>query len=275
MSRESRLRVYSLGGADGHRRSGAFRASRAAAVAIVLGAFITAGCSSSDNEERTSEAVVDNALGTASPGGPAGQDREWEPSAWEPTVQIEPLTFTDAERESYRQEALARYVEQSSIEDAPEVPDVIAWGQGREENGQQTASCLQDAGFPAFAQPGGGIIFEPGIPESQVEASDLAWFTCEAQYPLDPAYAQEWTEDQLGLVYDYWDQYYIPCMQAQGHAIDTSGQPTREAYIAAFHTVDRISWWPTDAFHALPLETQATLFETCPPYPPDEAMYGQ
>lgn len=77
------------------------------------------------------------------------------------------------------------------------------------------------------------------------------------------------------MVYDYWDQYFIPCMEAQGYPIDTSNQPTREAYVAAFHTPERISWWPSQKFDEQSLEVQKALVEVCPPYPPDEAMYGQ
>ncbi len=190
-------------------------------------------------------------------------------------MQIDPVSFTDAEREEYRQESLARFAEQAGLTDPPEGVEVIAWTQGKVENGEALAECLQEAGFPAVSNASGGIIFDPGVPESQVKALDLADYICQGKYPLDPVYAQEWTQDQLRLVYDYWDEYFIPCMEAHGHPIDTGDQPSREAYVAAFHTPDRISWWPNDAFRALPLEEQKSLARSCPPYPPDEAMYGQ
>lgn len=66
-------------------------------------------------------------------------------------------------------------------------------------------------------------------------------YVCQAQYPMDPGFAQDWTDEQLGIVYDYWEQYYIPCMEAHGHPVDDTDKPSRETYIAAFHTQDRLA----------------------------------
>lgn len=191
-----------------------------------------------------------------------------------PTVRIEPLVFTEAEREEFYEEARARDAEQLDVVDPPEV-ELVAWTQGRAEYAEAQAECLEEAGFPTVTDGAGDFFFDPGVPNSQEDALDLASYVCGGQYPLDPVYAQDWTQEQLGLVYDYWEEYYIPCMQDQGYSVDTSDQPSREAYVAAFHTVERLDWWPNMTSANLPMEEQQRLAGVCPQYPPDSAMYGQ
>lgn len=198
----------------------------------------------------------------------------WDPNSWEPAVDIEPITFTETEREQFRDEWLeSNYA--AHLDNEVPVEDLISWSLGHSDFDENVAMCLQSFGFPAEADAVGGIRFDPGVPESQDAALGLAQYTCAARYTLDPSYAQEWTEEQLGLIFDYWEQYYIPCMAAHGHIIDTTTQPSRESYVAAFHTADRISWWPNETSMTLPEAEKETLENTCPAYPPDNVFYGQ
>lgn len=119
-------------------------------------------------------------------------------------------------------------------------------------------------GLPAVSDGDTGTYVEPGVPESQEEALDLASYVCGAQYPLDPVFAQDWTQDQLRLAYDYWDQYCIPCMEAHGYTISRADQPSRETYVAAFHTSERISWWPNSTSMEL-LSTSGGCWARCAP----------
>lgn len=204
-------------------------------------------------------------------GAPAGT---WDPLSWEPSVRVTRQSFSDAEREAFYTETLARNAEQLGLTDPPEV-ERVAWAQGPAEYGEAQARCMDEAGFTTVSDGVGNWSFSPGVPESQGAALNLASYQCEARYPMDPEYAQDWTEEQVGLVYDYWDEYYLPCMEAHGHPIDDSGQPSREAYVAAFHTPDRSDWWPNEYPSVLPVDEQRVLAQTCPPMPPDSAMYGQ
>lgn len=250
----------------------------AACLALLLGACSPAAEAPQDpapptGPGATAEAILPTSGAPSTPASKGG-DQVWDPAAWEPTVRIERIGFTDAEREAYYQEMLQRYAEQSGLTDPPAVAR-LGWAGSRAEFGERMAACMTEAGFPAESDGDAGVFYTPGIPASQEEASTLAMYVCEAQYPLDPALAQEWSEDQLRLVYDYWDQYFIPCMEAHGVAVSREEQPSREAYVVAFHTASRFRWWPNDALMGLPDSRRQELERSCPPYPPAAVMYGE
>lgn len=225
---------------------------------------VLSGCASTSGNEQE---------GTGSSGAStSASSQQWDPQSWTPTVKVQPVQMSESEKEQAYQQLL----EQRAAELDGPAPDVkrVAWMDSHHEHFAAQAKCEREAGYPAVQHPSGGLIYEEGIPESQKKAHDLASFTCMAQYPLDPTRQQDWREEQLGLVYDYWDQYFIPCMAAHGHPVDSSSKPSRAAYIAAFNTPDRISWWPTETMDRLPLEEQERLVPVCSPLPPDSAMYG-
>lgn len=237
--------------------------ARASAALVVAGALIATGCSPSSTPE---------------PAGPTTQptslSAQWLPSSWKPTVAITMPTLTEGERVERRAEWLTRNWSDESAAEPPEV-DLVRWTSTWDEHYAAMAECLQAAGFPAVESSGPGIEYEHGVPESQDAALNLAWHTCASQYSIDPAFLQDWTPEQVGLVYDYWGEYFIPCMAAHEHPIDTSGEPSREAYVAAFHTSERIDWWPSMEFDVLPRAEREALVDVCPPYPPSDVMYGR
>lgn len=208
------------------------------------------------------------------PEDPEGSDfkENWNPLAWEPTVEIEPYDLTDEEVMAQHLEVLSRNFP-SQYEENPDV-EIVAWQKSLREAEMLMADCLQEAGFPARYSPGGGIMYEPGVPEAQREALEDALYLCDAQYPLDTRYFHDWDDDQRGLVYDYWDEYFIPCMKAHGHDISRDSQPSRDRFIASVGSAEGIDWSPTSAFDALNIEVREALEDTCPPYPPDEFLYG-
>ena len=236
-------------------------------VGTVVLAILLSACSDGDagNDAESSSGTTDD-QSTAAP-----EASEWDPQEWEPTVEIAPPSMSDAERMALRDERLER-LRPENMTDPPEV-DLVRWTEGHADHGEAIAACLNEAGFPAIAAPR-GIAFEPGVPDSQTEALNLASHVCRSKYSLDPIYTQEWTSDQVGLIYDYWEQYFIPCMADHGHTISTAEKPSRDAYVSAFHTPDRISWWPNRAFSTLDRDEQTDLIDECPPYPPDDIFYG-
>jgi len=143
-----------------------------------------------------------------------------------------------------------------------------------QEQNELLAGCLREIGFPAHAEPGGGIRYDPGVPEAQSDALDDANYACESQYPLDPQYFTDLDEEQDGLLYDYWDQYFVPCMEAHGHSISREKQPSRESFVATIGTAEYAGWWPTETFDVLPFDEKEAVGDACPPYPPDEHLYG-
>lgn len=202
----------------------------------------------------------------------AGQ--AWDPTAWTPTVQVEPVIISEGEREAYYQDLVRRRAEDSGLTVLPDA-SLIAWASSPAEYGALRARCLQDAGFPAVSDGGAGVHFDPGIPAAQEEDFAAASYVCELQYPLDPRAARDWSDSQLALVYDYWDQYYIPCLEAHGHAVSRESQPSREVFVSSFNTQQRAAWWPSEAVTALSIDERRALATTCPELPPPAAMYGQ
>lgn len=224
-------------------------------VGAVLAAGIVAGCSSpgggaGEGPERTEPTL-------------AASSSEWDPHSWQPTVRVEPVVMTESDKEKAYQEVTQRRAEELEIQ--PPTVQRVAWMANQADYDRAQATCLQEAGFPVRTNPTGGLAFDEDIPDAQTAAFDLAMYRCDALYPLDPTRQQEWSTDQLGLIYDYWDQYYIPCMRANGHQVDTSQQPSRAAYIAAFHTPERLNWWPSRASEELREEEQERLLGLCPP----------
>lgn len=57
--------------------------------------------------------------------------------------------------------------------------------------------------------------------------------------------------------------------------MDRSTQPSKEAWVAAFHTPERISWWPVEESRIGLDDTRyAEITKACPEVPPDAVLYG-
>lgn len=200
--------------------------------------------------------------------------RAWDPASWVPTVRVDPVVMSDADLDSYYQDLVRRRADDSGLDSLPQA-SFISWSASPAEYGSQRARCLQEAGFPAKSDGGAGVYFDPPIPPAQEDSFAAASYVCELQHPLDPRAAGDWSDSQLALIYDYWDEYYIPCLEAHGHSVSRDQQPSREVFVSSFHTQQRASWWPSDAVASLPVDDRRTLSATCPEMPPPAAMYGQ
>lgn len=227
------------------------RRCRAAATTAIAGiVLILPGCAS---PAETSEQV------TSAP------SRIWDPDSWEPTVKVTARTFTEEERWAARAEALK--AKEPTTGPVPQV-EFIRWTNSVDDYSRTISTCLNDAGFPQVSPGITGPDLGEGVPEEQFEVFELANYRCEAQYSLDPRYSGDWSEDQIGLVHDYFEQYYIPCMRAHGQPVVEEGKPTRDVYIATFFTTEE-RWWPYPA-----VEVPADVAKACPTLPPDTALYG-
>lgn len=78
-----------------------------AAMGLVLGA-----CSSDDPDPEAQQAGSSDEAPPADPGAGEG---EWDPEEWEPTVRIEPSSFSEADREQFYQESMTRSAEQLGV----------------------------------------------------------------------------------------------------------------------------------------------------------------
>ena len=190
----------------------------------------------------------------------------WDPEAWEPTVKITPKTFTEEERWALRAEWLKRA---EPSDGPPGDVQLIRWLDGTKEYSETMAQCLTERGFPAEPDTLGVTFPDGGIPSEQDDALDIAWYMCEAQYTLDPRFHGEYTDEQLGVLYDYFEQYYIPCMKAHDQPVADKDKPTRDVYIANSTGENADPWWPYP-IAAIPEHVK----KACPELPPDKALYG-
>lgn len=232
---------------------------RLAGVVLIAGT-LAVGCSPTDDGEAEE---------TAS----AQPPTEWDPSDWAPPVEIEPEDLSEEEKLDRHIEVMSRnYPDQ--FDESPDL-EVDTWLRSNSERSELIAGCLQDAGFPAEPEVSGGVRFDPGVPTSQQDALNEARYECDSRFPLDPAYFGDWNDDQLSVVYEYWDDYFIPCMEAHGHTVPRDDQPSKESFVSSFHTPDRSGWNPgAMSFGTLSAGDQESLINVCPPDPPDELLYG-
>ena len=154
---------------------------------------------------------------------------------WEPPVQITPEEYSEAELDRYYQDRLQENASSLEVSQPPDV-SLMRWSMGSFEYAANMASCLQEAGFPAVAK-GRHYVLDPGVPSSQLDSLNLASYACSGKYMIYPLYSQGWSKPHVGIVYDYWVEYYIPCMRAHGYNIQDDDKPSREAYVSAFNTM--------------------------------------
>ena len=193
----------------------------------------------------------------------------WDPHAWVPTGTITRAAMSEQTKEARRTERLAGMAKDLGLTDPPRV-DLVRWTEGLTDHATATAACMTDAGFATDVWMGTAAASRAG------PAVSLAAYECEAKYTLDPALDTDWSPAQLSLLYDYWSQFYVPCLEAHGAAVSTAGWPDEAAWVRAWNRPDRIEWWPPDdLLVSLPEREQAALKTACAPYPPDDVLFGR
>lgn len=234
----------------------------AGAMVGLVGALLLAGCASGADAGASAHAETGST-----------PSKVWDAATWKPTEVIEPVLATEPEKEAAYREQMDRLAESGGT---PEILQVQRkdWSTTPLESDQKVASCMRADGFPVEVSPTGGLRYSTP-PAAQARAWALAMNTCIAQHPVDPSYTQDWSEPQLRLVYDYWDQYLIPCLEAQGFTVDTSTRPSKESFVTAFFTPGRHDWWPLQAtMRGVPQERQTQVVQTCPELPPQDVFWG-
>ena len=116
-------------------------------------------------------------------------------------------------------------------------------------------------------------MFDPGVPEAQNGSFNLATHECYSKYFLDPEFLANLTEDQLRVQWDYWDEYYIPCLAAHGYKVDISERPARETYATTFYSDAEHRWWPNNK-GSLSFQITPEVMKVCPERPPITEFYG-
>ena len=226
---------------------------------IVVGGCVSGGSDSVSADETASETAAASAS-------------EWDPTSWKAKIKISPRYTTEEQKLAFRAKWLKRHADYWGIEDPPDVP-LVEWRTPSEESDIKRAECLTSKGFASHANPKGGIGSDGAIPESQEKAYNLATYECISMYFTDPEFITDLSEDQLRVQWDYWDEYYIPCLAAHGYKVDISKRPARETYVAKFHTDPEHRWWPNNG-GSLGFQIPVEVWKVCPETPPATEFYG-
>jgi len=172
-----------------------------------------------------------------------------------------------------RDESAKSFAQSLDIVDPPVVA-LVRWT-SQFDWGPTIAQCLQDAGFNIVGAAN-GISAPDGIGAAQSSAFNLAYYTCFAEYSMNPTFNQTYTADQWGLQYDYDVEWLVPCLAAFG--VTVSQPPTRQTFIAQGLQAGFPTWSPGSeadlAYQAKSWDENAAMIQTCPFDPPNEYMWG-
>lgn len=192
--------------------------------------------------------------------------------AWVPERPITLPAMTDQQKMEFRDQWLDGLWRQA-IEQYPDLgerPEVSLESFGTpQSSSQQLADCFTEAGYPAIASAQGGVEYPGGVQSSP--QYELVNYTCYAKFLPDPLMLRDWNADQLGLLYDYRVEWFIPCLESFG--LSPEAGPDRETFINDFYALDSAArnWWPEET--AVFAGKGDEVLRACPPIPVDY-FYG-
>ena len=158
-----------------------------------------------------------------------------------------------------RDSQLAELAETLGIADPP-VVDLVAWVTP-EESRDAWVGCLVDAGVTAAAAGVADIQYDPADAE--------ALWACRAAYTLDPRVARPLGSDKLSIVYRYYVDVQVPCLESRGFTIEEAEPESR---FKPHYYTDH-GWVP---YRSVPAEdVTADLLAACPVNAPFEDVYGE
>jgi len=146
----------------------------------------------------------------------------------------------------------------------------------QEEWASAQVDCLTEAGFAAV-ESGGGMDLTRVPDEQKGPNSPLhrALYACQAEYPVDPRYSVAPNRAQLDVMYSYFVDDLIPCLQGEGvDALDEP--PSRSKFIDDSATEGRVVWSPyADAyFMTITSEQWEQLNAVCPSQTPLDRLWN-
>jgi hypothetical protein len=134
---------------------------------------------------------------------------------------------------------------------------------------------MREAGFESAGQGQGVNYPETDMPPSQQAIKNQAIFECDMAYPLHPGYTRAFSDEQLGLLYDYFVEWYVPCVT--GLDVTVSLPPTKESWMASAKASSNDLWYPpneAEMAYAWTYEKRVNLARTCP-VEPSMAIWGE
>lgn len=226
------------------------RVSRAWVALVASAVGVVTACSPGDVELQATPPVTTSTDSTASSTDPVGTTPHAETST-------DSTTYGDGDTLSREEWALMYWMGEG---DAPPVIREVS----REEQLEVEAACLIDRGFPVFGDADGrGMRSEAGSAD-QAEVYFIAFYECQAQYPLEPKYYQPYNDAQLTAWYEHLIDETTPCLTAQGYTV-TEPAPSVEVWINGYRTGTSDWWHPV--FDAVSEALQNDIHDVCPTQP--------
>ena len=164
--------------------------------------------------------------------------------------------------------ALAQSATNLGITD-PQQVDVVRVVPAADYFSTQVA-CLHDQGFDGAALSAGGNGVEIELAgASQLDAYNLATYTCRAKYPKDPAQDESrMTREQKLIAYDYLTTRLVECLTEHGYTIRDI--PTQETFLGSWDTG---AWNPYAQLASVATPDDVLL--ACPQDTPPELIWGK
>lgn len=173
-----------------------------------------------------------------------------------------------AEDQSDIEATLAQTATDLGITDPPQV-DVVRVVPAADYFSTQV-TCLHDQGFDGATLSAGGSGVEIElVGAGQLDAYNLATYTCRAKYPKDPAQDESrMTREQKLTAYDYLTKRLVECLTERGYTIRDI--PSQETFLASWDTG---AWNPYAQLANV--ATPEDVLLACPQDTPPELIWGK
>jgi hypothetical protein len=133
-----------------------------------------------------------------------------------------------------------------------------------EEMPQAISACLTEQGFTASdASDEFGPAVQASSPAGQEQALAIAWYECDASYPIDPVLTQPLSDEEIRYLYAYNVSVLVPCLADEGYQV--SDPPSEQTYLEEFGTPG--AWIPYAEISPSSAEELARLGDACPQNP--------
>lgn len=204
------------------------------AMAAVVGVVVLTGCSSSPEANVPTDS-------------PAAQVAQGYDALTSQLIDAQWASVQNAYPTAVRPEvSLIRY---ETLETAPAALD----------------ACLGEEGFPQVSVRPDGALESGPMPKEQQEPYAVSTWKCMAQYPFEPRFNQELSEEQITEIYEYYAGPLTACLQDAGYEI--SEAPSKNTFVEGYYTAPDL--WNPFADVVASAEKSNELHRTCPAYPPE------
>jgi hypothetical protein len=177
----------------------------------------------------------------------------------EPARESPPANDPLAEALALRDAQLSELATSLGLTDPP-TTELVQWVTP-EEARDAWLGCLTNAGVAATPVGASEMAFDPADAEA-------VWI-CKAKYTLDPRVAHKLGSDKLSIIYRYFVDVQVPCLEEHGFVIEDAEPETRFKP----HYYSDHPWIP---YHSVPAEdVTAELIAACPVNAPFEDVYGE